>query len=515
MIMGENAHTTHRSPPPQRNAVDVEAIVKQVARLPLAIPEIAEEQLAAILDTVIDADIAADELYFLLEYVRSPLSFVREAAVRYYCAQAPMLDPNADSHFQQGIDAWQRMVRAYSKCLEAEDTGNYSEMPQHMATIVHRCLFYQGLTIFEHYRAKRRLPPGLWRQFHSFYAIAEKHGGARQSVRDELFEEVRVTDCQAAYIAPLLLSAAKPFGHDSQQLEAISRWTMQWAHLATIVPTQPAEGCSGFVVNLDEDAPHQFDTKFTPDTYRRLLDTTSLTAHLRRILELLDRRPPPESFGLSEDNISWTRPLLGELEKAWTASHDSRRAPRLSHRAGLRISVGFDQVHAQVAGSKLNSGAALESQRGLEQPGEDWFLVEESATGCRLVHPAPRIHLQIHQLVALYDRGTDTYRLAQTQWLMQDALRGIVAGIAVLPGEPVAVSIRSDTGRAAKGRFISRAFAFKSSEDGKAVTLALPKGVYKAGRVIDVANGSVEAVAMGELIQSGTDFDYVSVRSEA
>lgn len=515
--MADNSYTTSLPPSLQSPPIDVESIVRQIARLPLAIPEIAEKQLATLLEVIVGSEIPVDELFFLLEYIRSPLSFVREAAVRYYCTQAPMLDKEADAHFQQGIGTWQRMVEGYSKCLKLEAASRPLLESPHRATILHRCLYYQGLVIFEHYRAKRRLPGGVWRDFHSYFATAEKLGSTRHSVTDELFEEVRVTDCQAAYIAPLLLSAAKPFGHSGQQLEIINRWTVQWAHLATIASASPARDFCGFVVDLDQDAPHLFEASFVPGDNVRLLDTTSLVGHLRRILELLDRRPPPESFGLTEDNITWTRPLLGELEKAWAASHDSRRAPRLLNRSALRLSVGFDQIHTVIAASQHpKTLESFESLQLTERSGEDWFLVEESKTGCRLVHPAPRLHLQIHQLVSLCGRTGDVTRLGQVQWLMQDGLRGIVAGIALLPGQPSAVSIRGDQAKATVlGRFISRAFVLSNYDRTESITIVLPKNAFKLHQVISIPGSPNKQVELQDIIQSGTDFDHVLIRQLA
>lgn len=509
--MADNMQASRRRQLLDQVAVDIDSIIQQAGRLPLARPDLAEKQLAALLETALAVPAGTEDLFVLLEYVRTPLSFVREAAVRHYHAQAPMLDEDSDAHFQHGIDAWQRMVRGYSLCLGAAEASHPAPLPERIATLAHRCLFYQSLLIFEHYRAKRQLPPGVWQQLHRFYGVAEKFGSTRRSVRDELFGEVRTTDCQAAYIAPLLIAAARPFGHDSRQLEAIHRWAGQWAHLVAISPHGANRHRDGFIVDLNQDASHQAAAESSPAAHVRLVDTTGLVAHLRRLLNLLDRRPPPESFGLSEDNISWTRPLLAEVEEAWTPCQESRRSPRVPHRSALNLTVGFERIHALASGHSAAVAGPVDGSLVTEPAGEDWYLVEESRTGCRLIHPAPRTHLHLHQLVALDHQGSRTCRLAQIQWLMQDSLRGIVAGIAFLPGVAKAVSVRSEHSVGGKGRFLGRAFLLADHDTGAKGLILMPKDMFKPGRMVGISNGGDTLAALKEIVQSGLDFDLVAL----
>ncbi len=97
----------------------------------------------------------------LLEQARAPLCFVEEEMARRYHNRALPLGDEEESYFQQVVTAWRKMGKAYALCasLEQPDTAN----PQYVtlvATILHRCLYYTGMVILEHYRARRELPPG-------------------------------------------------------------------------------------------------------------------------------------------------------------------------------------------------------------------------------------------------------------------------------------------------------------------------------------------------------------------
>lgn len=42
--------------------------------------------------------------------------------------------------------------------------------------ILHRCLYYTGMLILEHFRARDAVPAGIWHELHGFYETAEQWG---------------------------------------------------------------------------------------------------------------------------------------------------------------------------------------------------------------------------------------------------------------------------------------------------------------------------------------------------
>jgi hypothetical protein len=186
---------------------------------------VAERQLMRFLDTLLQTPPEPSVLLALLEQARAPLCFVEEEMARRYHNRALPLGDEEESYFQQVVTAWRKMGKAYALCasLEQPDTAN----PQYVtlvATILHRCLYYTGMVILEHYRARRELPPGIWLDLHGYYETAEEWGVAYTPVEDVLESSLQATHCAAAYITLLLIEIASPYSNSVRNLNLIRRW---------------------------------------------------------------------------------------------------------------------------------------------------------------------------------------------------------------------------------------------------------------------------------------------------
>lgn len=80
-----------------------------LARLPLANPAAAEQQLLLFLDALVSDPPAPDALLSLLEQVRVPLCFVEEEMARRYHNKALPLSDEEETSFQLVLSAWGKM----------------------------------------------------------------------------------------------------------------------------------------------------------------------------------------------------------------------------------------------------------------------------------------------------------------------------------------------------------------------------------------------------------------------
>ena len=103
-----------------------------------------------------------------------------------------------------------------------------------MATILHRCIYYTGMLIIEHYRARRELPAGIWLDLHGYFASAEEWGIAYTPVVDGLESNFQSTHRAAAYTSFLLIDIASPYSNTVRDLNSIRRWAGMWAPLVSI-----------------------------------------------------------------------------------------------------------------------------------------------------------------------------------------------------------------------------------------------------------------------------------------
>lgn len=166
---------------------DIQSGMNYLSQLSLANPIVAERQLMSFIESLLVAPPDSGVLLALLEQARAPMCFVEEEMARRYHNRALPLADEEESYFQQVVTAWRKMGKAYALCAQREEPD--SESAQYlsmMATILHRCLYYTGMVILEHYRARRDLPPGIWLDLHGFYETAEEWGIAYTPVEDAL-----------------------------------------------------------------------------------------------------------------------------------------------------------------------------------------------------------------------------------------------------------------------------------------------------------------------------------------
>jgi hypothetical protein len=98
---------------------------------------------------------------------------------------------------------------------------------------------------------------------------------------------------------------------------------------------------------------------------------------------------------------------------------------------------------------------------------------------------------------------------------MQDEDGGLVAGVAGLPGMPLAVGVQPASVNGNGGERFVRAFLLPAvpavHEDA---SIVLPAGMYQASRILEVSSGAETLqLRMKHVVQRGLDFDRISYDS--
>lgn len=517
---------------------DLESGTSFINRLPLANPAAAEQQLMQFLEALLETPPDPRDFFALLEQVRVPLSFVEEEmAARYHNKPLP-LPSQEEEGFQRVIEIWRRMARAYASCAEQEEVDTDSpEYAAHIATILHRCIFYSGMVILEHYRARRELPAGLWIDLHGYYASAEEWGVATVPVVNALEHVQQTTHCAAAYVTLLLIDVASPYSQSVRDLNLIRRWAAMWAPLVSLTPVSDEIEIPGFVVELMRDTgmhPTPYNEELSPDTRR--LDTTRLGMQLNQTLNQLRQRIPPSQLNLGEETGSHVTKLLTLLSRPWTQSTVPRKFRRFPTSGQTRVAVGFEAMHFFISGKEFIQPDTAETysrdqfnqlftfrhmadpaqQLVIEKPKTDfasdrWEVINHSASGFRLSRSSVGQRMSHGQLLAICPHDGGQFILAQTSWLMQEQDGGLIIGVATLPGMPTAVGVRhSVIPRGGSDRFL-RAFLMSGVPAiGEESSLVLPLGVYHASQLLDVASDTIWQVRMKNILQRGVDFERIS-----
>lgn len=519
---------------------NLESGMAYLSGLMLANPLMAEKQLDGFLDALLKDPPDAGVMFQLLEAARAPLCFVEEELARTYHNKAVPLSDGEEAVFVRVVGAWRKMARAYALCASLEepatDDAGYQAL---VATILHRCIYYYGAVIIEHYHARRELPPGVWLDVHGFFATAEEWGIAFMPVNDALENSVQATHCAAAYVSLLLIDAASPYSNSVRNLNLIRRWASMWAPLVAIGRLDNDLELPPYVIELMKDMPIHPSASIegSADDARRL-DTSRLALQIDHVLGQLRMRITPSQLGLGEETGSHVKRLLESLVKPWSQSSSPRRFRRYASEGVARIATGFDAIYFHVTGEafaqhesaiaysrsdfealfifrdRADPGHAPPLRSHGDYPPEQWSVINHSANGFRLGRSDCGQRILHGQLMAVCPHDGECFLLAYATWLMQEASGALIVGLATLPGIPKGVSFRLlDQGGTPVNERYSAAFLLPALPSiGEETSLVLPPGYYHAGRELEVViDEKRQRLRMNHVLSRQCDFERISI----
>lgn len=517
---------------------DLQAGGDYLAQLQLANPVLAEQQLMAFLEALLADPPDSGVLFSLLEQARVPMCFVEEEMARHYQNKPLPLADGEERCFQQVVSAWRKIGKAYALCarLEQPEAGN-PQFASLMATILHRCLYYTGMVILEHYRARRELPPGIWMELHGFYETAEEWGVACTPIQDALENSLQSSHCAAAYVTLLLIDITCPYSSSTRNLNLVRRWASMWAPLVSVSKLVEELDLPPYIVELMKDAPlHPSALTDDPGSDARYLDTVQIGLQINHMLSQLRQRLTPSQLGLGEETSGHVIQLLEHLTRPWTQLASPRRFRRFPTNGIVRVAIGFEAMHYVISGEEFEQpdsasaysrgdfdqlftfrdraepGRGLSIKPKIDFPIDQWSVINHSANGFRLVRSSAGQKLMHGQLMAVCPHDGEHFLLVQVSWLMQEENGGLLAGVATLPGMPVAIGARHVVINGDIAERFRRAFLLPPvpaiHEEG---SIVLPAGMYQASRVLEVFNGSdIWQLRLKNIRQRGVDFDRIS-----
>lgn len=477
---------------------DLQAGVNFLSRIPVTDAALAEKQLVHFLDALLAQPLAAGVMFSLLEQARTPVEFFSgELAGAFQNKPLPLTDQD-EASFQQTLALWRHMEQAYAVCARQSPDEHLRPQQQlrQMATLLQRCLYYRGKIILEHYRARRDLPLGTWRDLHGYYEAVEKWGVAHTPVDDAVQKNTSATHCAAAYITLLLVDIAGAYSYCAHDLALIQRWASHWASLVSLQALDDEE-LPSYAVELRKDAPlHPMGSAEGLGADARCLDTTRLGLHIYHLLGQLNQGSSAAQLGLGETSSAHVIRLLNRLVRPWTQSASPRRFRRFPTSGTVRVALGFAAMHACI------------SNPAAEAPLDEWSVINHSANGFRLIRSCHGQEIAYAQLMALLPHDGEQFLLCRTSWLMQEEQIALVAGVAMLPGMPVAISVRMvGTDAGYLPAFILPATPVVRAE----ASLILPLGLYQAGQLIEVcAHDESLQVRLLSVVERGVDYERVS-----
>lgn len=524
--------------PPEFSIQDFKTGSAIIARLPLTNPPQAARDLERFLDILMAAPPDGDTYFRLLEHIRLPISFVTEdLAKRYIDKPLPLADVEEEL-FQQVLALWKKSTRAYAHCAEIDQSGSYDAAhAQRVATVLHRCVWHSAMFIHEHWRCRRELPWGAWMDVHGYYASAEEWEITQLAVPDALDPLGRSSNVEAAFAGLVLCDMASCYSLTSRQQTLVRRWSTFWAPMVGLIKPAPGDPLPTFVIDLMKDSAMRPVSECLQTEHVRCLDTSRLALHMTEIRQQLRKRVGPTELGLGE-GYSAVRCLemLDLLARPWAQAKVARQFARRATAGISKLCAGFEEMHFFILGREFEQPASASvystpeyvsavTHRNQGDPSQaitvqsrqyaysvdDWEVVNQSANGFRLARSTSGKKMIHGQLLALCPHNGGFYMLAKNTWLMQEKEGGLIAGMRLLPGKPVAIGVRgTETGGVFSGpyerAFLLPAIAAVNAEQ----SVILPLGWYRLGRVVEIYVDSAVRIRLGKLIDAGQDFERIT-----
>jgi hypothetical protein len=526
--------------PANGDSRDTRSCLAFIAALPLDDAARAQRMMIEFLAVQLLEPPSPQDCLQILELVRAPLADVQNQLSRLYASRPLPPSATEDEAFRCAVSAWQAMEKCYAQV--ARRGGEVPAVQARLALICQRCIQYAGLVLLEHYRARRVVASGLWRELHGYFATAEEWGLAADSVVEPVGDPPRTTTCAATYASFLLADLANPYGRSARELAWILSWVRRFGGKTGLAPSAATAAGRRVGVDLMGDQGLQPIDKLGDSPATRVFDTTPLAAELQRLLEGLKGGDSPLSLGLG-DNCPATEAarLLVFLYRPWCLGAIPRRFERVGTSGELPACFGFAAIHFQISGAefvqpehvRVFSRAEMDtlwtfrdqldpdrplyqriSQLGYQT--EPWDIVDASVNGYglyRLLHDTGS-HLEHGQLCAVRRGNGPTFLLGRVSWLMRRSDGSLRAGMHLFGGRPEAVCLRPMGPKVAAHEQYTRAFLLPAVAGlREPESVIVPKGWFCAERSVELFTDRQVPVRMLELLESGSDFERISYRA--
>ncbi|MEW5782624.1 MAG: hypothetical protein ACOY6N_05855 [Pseudomonadota bacterium] len=515
-----------------------------IDRLPMANPSLAQKMLLDELRLLNGYTLPAPLRLELLEALQKPLFLVQEESAPLFAGKPLPLAPIEQTSLETTHALWQAALTGYLRCLEAVLRGDTGCLPN-AALVCERALAILIVDFADLTRGGWQADASLWRFAHLLYSSAETLGVVHAPVTDPFHSEAdaRPVSPTMAYAELALLATAGLHELAPRQQRWVMRWARQWSvKLKVSADVPPLDAALPLCVDLAQDAPPGYLPHSGPGA--RWLETSALRLSMQKRIVLLAKNDPgitPASLGLGEDcTMPATLEVLQRVYPRWVKGGVQRRYTRHPLSGHCRFVAGVDAIHYYLSGRKpfrppgslseetlrrqRETVAMLEGETvefteetsrelGFQTESwtvaEDWGLSDRSDGGLCLTRPIEREggRLAIGQLVAVQPAGYGEFMLGVVRWTQR---RGneLVAGIQLMPGQPEPVAVRR-TGVMATPDPYRPGFVLPAvSAVQQPLSLILPLGGFKAGRIMEVWTARITRhFKLEALIDRGADFE--------
>jgi hypothetical protein len=394
-------------------------------------------------------------------------------------------------------------------------------------------------------RGEQLPDPNYWKKLHQVFSAAETLGIAAQAVTDPVRHGNVPTSALAAYAECHLLCMANPYELAARHLAWVARWARRWGAKLTLLKTPPEDIRNRAVplwVDLESDRPASYVPRSSQDG--RWLETSELRGSLLARIALLEQGRAPADLQLGDDV---TQPAAGQLLQRvlqrWCKGGTPRRHERHAASGACRLIAGFAAVHYHLSGRQpfhppSRDTATLRREREqfevfgvrghaaapasgtkddspLEdwQVTDDWYLLNESATGLRIRRPLGKgARVGAGLLIAVKTPDSRYFSLGSLRWVVRESGDSLAAGIHLFPGEAHPAALRSVESGDSRGPWLQGFLLPGATALDEPASLVVPAGTFNIERTIEaMVDHQVQVFKLTRILDLGREFERCSM----
>ncbi|MDE2600624.1 MAG: hypothetical protein KGL40_13480 [Rhodocyclaceae bacterium] len=505
-----------------------------LAAQPLASTVQMQSQLQRQIGLLNRTPVSGGERLSILETLREQLYRTQEECQARFARRPIPLALPEQAAFDSSQATWRAFADGYIRCLESLLAGDHS-VQNKAAQITERILSTLVDMQTDIYRSSSVPPADHWHQLHQCIDVAEQLGVTTEQVKDRLRNPDRPVSAESTYAEAFLLHSSSPYELSQRQMAWVVRWARRWSskvslHNAVVDEKSPA---APFFVALDSMEPASH--KRIREGKVRVLDTAGLRRSLKKRMLGLSKGESPTSLQLGDDCTQpATEQLLMRIYGRWCKDIAPRKHERRPSTANCKVHCGTESAHRVfLAGKPFNLpgvadmdklrrereqmatlGRPVEAVKlqsaDLSSESEDWKILDESASGMRLLRTQGKARISVGTLLTLQVSGVANPMLASVRWAVVNKDGAAEIGVQMIPGQAEALAIG---GRQAGAKAMSyeRALllpAVAALKEGS--SLILPAGWFEVGRILELHDGKTHNVRLGQPLERGRDFDRVT-----
>ena len=488
----------------------------------------------------LSSEISPLERLTCMELMRNKVAFLLSEQRSRYAGKTIPLSTADYAAWNVSRDLISEMEMGYRRCW-TDASGAKEELTAHLALIIQRIIRYIGLQMLIAGFIYRRFDNALWLRLHAQWQEAEERSLTNVQVKDSVGSLDGYSSIAQAYTAVLLGQLANIHELSPRQIDFVDAVLKRFGHKVSIEHESLAVD-SGAVcaVNLLADAGAAFHESVATDPQIRVLEASDLSRSLRRRLKKLAAGEEPGTLDLPADwSAADARDNLQRLHQLWCEGNASRAVSSVPAEREAILSFGISETHFILSGDlfeqpgvrreltraemndiamfgKVSEATIRAKYADFNYGTETWGIIDESRGAFRVMRPAnsPR-GIAIGKLVGIKVGKNGIFYLGVVRGIIEEIENQITVTIAMLPGKPEPISVRSGDMRNRTGASYVQGFRLPPLEGLKIQeSLIVPSGLAQKGRGIDLfhqGHGSPKQVSLGDFVERGVDFDRVTI----